>query len=344
MEDAIKCIERNKTGIAIVADENGRLIQTIVDGDIRRALLAHLPLDTPINKVLSVKRDPQFKKPLTVKPNATYDDAEKIMLEKGIQQIPIVDDANCVVGIYTLRDILNKQSNLTVAIMAGGFGKRLKPLTNITPKPMLPVGGKPLLSLQIEKLQKAGVKHITIIVHYKAEMIMEYFKDGSDFGVQIEYIVENEPRGTAGSLSEITNWNGPKLILNADILVELNLKNLLNFHIANNTDMTLTVRNHIVSIPFGVIENDGHHVTKLDEKPTYQYNINSGIYLINPSIQKLIPKFGHFDMSDLIEISLCNSKTVVSYPISGFWSDIGMHSDYEEIHTLFSQEKPKFRF
>ncbi len=344
MEDAIKCIERNKSGIAIVADENGRLIHTIVDGDIRRALLAHLPLDTPINNVLSVKKDPQFKKPLTVSSNATYEDAEKIMLQTGIQQIPIVDKNNCVVGIYTLRDVLKKQSNLSVVIMAGGFGKRLQPLTNTTPKPMLPIGGKPLLALQIEQLQKAGVQQITIIVHYKADMIMEYFKDGYDFGVQIDYIIENKPRGTIGSLSEITNWLDPKLILNADILAEMNLKNLVNFHLANKSDITLTIKKHIVSIPYGVIKNDGKHVLRLDEKPSYSYNVSAGIYIINPSVRNLIPNTGYFDMSDLIQKSLSKRKTIVSYPISGFWSDIGIHSDYEEILTLFSKEKAQFQF
>lgn len=330
IREAIITIDRNARGIVLVTDEALRLLGTVTDGDVRRVILAGVDLDSEVGVLLARKADSSYARPVVAPAGAGRAQLLALMQERSVHQIPLLDEQGCVVGLATLDDLLPGQGSAVQAvIMAGGFGKRLFPLTADLPKPMLPVGGRPLLERTIDQLRIAGIKQVNITTHYLAEKITEYFGDGSAFGVQLSYVAEDRPLGTAGALGLIAAPTEPVLVINGDILTNVDFRAMLAFHREQHADLTVAVRQYEVRIPYGVVESDGPYVKRIREKPQHSFLVNGGIYLLEPSVYDYIPPGERFDMPDLIQALLDRGRPVVSFPIVEYWLDIGQVADYE---------------
>lgn len=333
LREAMMCIDQNAQGIALVTAQSGSLLATITDGDIRRAVLAGTDLDSPISTILLSKAQSVYPKPITARVGTPIDDLVKLMRKHVVHQIPLLDENEHVVALFSTNSLL-KQTDapapMEAVVMAGGFGKRLRPLTLDIPKPMLPIGDRPLLQHIIEQLQTSGVKEVNITTHYKPEKITEHFGNGQKFGVNITYVSEDTPLGTAGALGLLTNLESPLLVINGDILTSTDFRAMYAYHQQYNADLTVAVRQYEVKVPYGVVECSGARVTQLREKPTYSFFVNAGIYLLQPEVRQFIPDFRRYDMTDLINALLQANKTVINFPVIEYWLDIGCHTDYEQ--------------
>lgn len=335
IRQAIATIDANAKGIALVTDNQTHLIATITDGDIRRAIISGTDLDAPLTSLIGEKKS----KPVTALVGTPEPNLLHLMTENSIRQIPLIDSENKVVDIALLSDLVKDyELPLSAVVMAGGFGTRLRPLTDNIPKPMLPLGDKPILERTIEQLRKAGIHRLNVTTHYLGEVITKHFGDGKDFGVDIEYVKEEQPLGTAGSLSLLKPPQEPLLVMNGDIVTKLDFRALLNYHQENEADMTVGVKQEEFQIPYGEVETDGVLITGITEKPIKRYFINAGIYLLNPDVCQLIPSNEPYDMPSLIQELISRGRRVVSFPIHEYWLDIGKHPDYQKAMSDIEQE------
>ncbi|MCP4670888.1 MAG: CBS domain-containing protein [Desulfobacula sp.] len=328
IKETIAIIDKGALQIAIVVDGDGKLLGTVTDGDIRRGILKGISLDESVKRIFYVS-------PLTASIDDDPQTMHKIMKEQLINQLPIVDHQGRVVEFMFLRDILEKKSNKNpVVLMAGGLGTRLRPLTDSCPKPLLKVGGTPLLETILERFISYDFDNFYISVNYKAEMIEDYFGDGSKWGVNIKYLKETKRLGTAGSVKLLPEKSQlPVIVMNGDLLTKVDFKKLLEFHINNNklsdTKATMCVREYNMQIPYGVVKQDGNRLMQLDEKPVQRFFVNGGIYVFEPDMIDLIPDDEYFDMTDLFDKMMDKDlKTVVSQ-IREYWMDIGHKRDFE---------------
>ncbi len=331
LRDAVSRIDAMRLGIALVVDAEGRLIGTVTDGDVRRAVLANVGLDRPVQAVLDRKADSPFPRPITAQGDADPAALLSLLQQYGITHLPLVDAQGRPVDLVTTDDFLPEQggSGLQAVIMAGGPGSRLRPLTEEVPKPMLPIGGRPLMEIIIEQLRDAGIHRVNVTTHHRREKITGHFGDGRNFGVEINYVEEDQPLGTAGALGLLAAPTETMLVINGDILTQVGIRAMLAFHREHRADLTVAVQPYAIQVPYGVIESEGPRVTRLTEKPRLQFFVNAGIYLIEPVVHSHIPSGGRFDMTDLIDRLLEAGRTVVSFPLHEYWRDIGQHEDYE---------------
>jgi dTDP-glucose pyrophosphorylase/CBS domain-containing protein len=332
IRQAITCIDRDPLrGIALVVDGEQRLLGTITDGDVRRAMLTGLNLEAPVSALLACKANSPYHQPVTAPVGTPPDVLLQLMQDRGIRQIPLLDESGRVARLVTLGELVSKSDlPLHAVVMAGGLGTRLRPLTEDLPKPMLPVGGRPLLEHIIKQLQQAGIRRINVTTYYKPEKIIEYFGDGRSFGVELSYVNEDRPLGTGGGLGLIPVPQEPQLVINGDILTQINFRAMLTYHQEHRSDMTVAVRRYDLQVPYGVIECDGSKVYGLREKPHLAFFVNAGIYLLEPSVYRFIPNGQHFNMTDLIQWLLNAGQQVTSFPIREYWLDIGQYADYEQ--------------
>lgn len=322
--EVIEIIQSANKQIALVIDQKGHLLGTITDGDVRRAILKNLPLDTLASQIMQH----EFT---AGKVGMTSVEIYALMCAKLLRHIPLVDDEGMLVDLVWISDLLRQHElDIPAVIMAGGFGKRLRPLTEHVPKPMLPVNGRPLLEHIIQQLQRAGIRKVNLTTHYLEDVILKHFGDGHEFGVDLQYVREEEPLGTAGSLSLLETFHEPLLVMNSDILTKVDFRAMLDFHTEHQADMTVAVRKQEFQIPFGVIEHEGIHITGISEKPVQQCFINAGIYLIDPKICQLIPPNRPYDMPHLIQELIKRELRIISFPVHEYWVDIGRLSDYEK--------------
>jgi NDP-sugar pyrophosphorylase family protein len=228
--------------------------------------------------------------------------------------------------------------------MAGGFGSRLHPITKDLPKPMLPIGDRPLMELTIRRLHRAGIRRINITTYFLPEKIIDYFGDGKPFGVEINYVKEESPLGTAGALGLMQVPKDPLLVINGDILTTMDFRAMLIYHRRHKADLTVAVRHYDIRIPYGVLECDSHRVRRLREKPTYSFFVNAGIYLLQPTVHRYIPnnQRQRYDMTDLIETLIADGRAVVSFPVMEYWLDIGQHADYQQAQADLKKGRPSF--
>lgn len=329
IREAIARIDRTSAGIALAVDAEERLAGTITDGDVRRALLAGFSLDSPVQTLLDHKPSLAPRVPTTALLGTAVAQLLELMNRHDLRHIPLVDAGGRVVGISLLSDFVQEyQLPLRALVMAGGYGNRLRPLTDERPKPMLPIGDRPLLEVIVGQLQAAGIRRVNVATHYKADVIAQHFGDGRRFGVDIEYVNEDQPLGTAGALGLLAESNEPLLVMNGDILTRVNVSALLDFHRSNSADMTVAVRPYEYQIPYGVLKTDGTRITAIDEKPVVQHLISAGIYLLNGNLCRLVPGGQRYDMTDLIERVLAEGHRVISFPLREYWVDIGRAEDY----------------
>lgn len=331
IRNVIACIDRNAKGIALVVDADRHLLGTVTDGDVRRAILANVGLDEPVRYLIENKHSKRYTKPIAAQAGLSAAEQLKLMQAADIRHLPLVDESNRVVDLVIKDDWLDMDTlPLSGVIMAGGFGTRLRPLTDDLPKPMLPMGDRPLMQRTVEKFQAAGIRNISVTTHYMPEKIMDYFGDGAEFGVDINYVHETQPLGTAGALGLIDQPNEPLLVINGDILTEVDFRAMLSHHQKYQAMITVAVRQYAFQVPYGVIQCEGPHVRQLQEKPSYNFLVNAGIYLLEPNVYQYIPNNQRFDMTDLIQAVLEEQGTVISFPIVEYWLDIGQHADYEQ--------------
>ena len=329
VRQALQQIEKASTGIALIVDDARHLLGTMTDGDARRAILNGLGLDAPVSDILARKSASTAAKPLTVPEGTPRERILRLMQERVIRHVPIVDAEGRVTELVTLEELVPKDHlPLQAVIMAGGFGKRLHPLTENLPKPMLPVGDKPLMELIVNQLKGAGIDKVNVTTHFEPEKIKDHFGDGSSFGVQMNYVSEETPLGTAGALSLMSEKDAPLLVINGDILTQVDFRAMRTFHREHHADITVGVRQYDFQVPYGVIESDGAMVTGVQEKPVLNFFVNAGIYLLEPSVHKYIPRGERFDMTDLIKALLKQGRPVANFPIVEYWLDIGQHADY----------------
>ena len=281
----IECIDRSgQISLALLVDDRKRLVSVFTDGDIRRAILGGLALDAPITDLLPIKAKMPNSKAVTAPVDTDRQNLLEIMQKKAVRQLPLVDKHQRVVDVVLLRDLLpRKSANLQAMIMAGGFGKRLRPLTNNIPKPMLPVGGRPLMEHIVEQLHDAGIRRVNVATHYKSEQIVEHFGSGKAFGVEMNYLNEDRPLGTGGALNLLDVPKGPLLVVNGDVLTNVDYRQMFEFHQDNKADMTVAVNLHIINVPFGVVDCEETRIRELREKPDIKLLVNAGIYLIEPA-------------------------------------------------------------
>ena len=331
IRDVMTCIDRNAKGIALVVDKEHRLLGTVTDGDVRRAILAEIDLEKPVSELLIRKASSPYPTPVTAPVGTERAALLQLMQERSVRHAPLLDGAGRVVDLVTLDELLPDQVlPVQAVIMAGGFGKRLHPLTEKVPKPMLSVGGRPLMERIVEQLREAGIQQIAITTYYKPEKIAAHFGDGNNFGVHINYVTEDRPLGTAGALGLMEKPNNPLLVINGDILTQMNFRAMLAYHQDHKADLTVAVRKYDLKVPYGVIESDGAFVQELVEKPSLSFFVNAGIYLLEPSVSHYVPKGQHLDMTDLIQRLLEEQCPIASFPIVEYWLDIGQPAAYDQ--------------
>jgi len=319
--EAVSRLDSAGLGIVLVTDSGGRLLGTITDGDIRRALLAGRDLARPLAEFLDTKNNPVYPRPVSLPSHASPDEIRRVMTERKIRHVPLLDHNGRVVDLARLEDLIeSRHQPLTAVVMAGGLGTRLRPLTEDTPKPMLPVGGRPLLERTIERLKAAGVHDVVVSTRYKARKVQEHFDDGSRFGVRVGYVTEDRPMGTAGSLRLMDRPDSTLLVLNGDVLTSVDFGAMREFHAEHDAALTVGVREYKFSVPYGVVDCDGVRVAGLREKPTYTSFVNAGVYLLEPSVFDVFPETdAPFNMTDLIERLVEGGRAVVSFPIHEYW-------------------------
>ena len=328
--DLLRCIDANRSGIALVVDADGRLLATATDGDLRRATLSRVTVETPIAELLSEGRI--SRNFVALGPEDGAAEAEALMLEKHIRHVPQLDAEGRPIDLYLqdelARRAVDPDAALSAVVMAGGFGTRMRPLTQEMPKPMLPVDGQPLLERMIRHMNRSGIDSVHITTHYLKEKITEHFGDGERFGVDLAYVDEEKPMGTAGALRLMERPRSATLIINGDVLTDLDFRAMHRFHQEHGASMTMAVRDYSLTVPYGVVESEGGHVSRVVEKPRHDYFINAGIYIIEPAAIDHIPEGVRFDMTDLVDALLAAGETVASFPLREYWLDIGCQEDY----------------
>lgn len=325
LEQAIHVLEREALRIVMVVDDQCKLLGTITDGDVRRALIKKNRIDTPLSEAM-------FQGPTTA---SVYDDREKIlemMKSKDLLQVPILDTNGCVVGLETLQHLLHKSRfDNPVFLMAGGLGARLRPLTNDIPKPLLKVGNKPILEMILNQFIETGFYNFYISTHYKAEMVRAHFGGGEQWGVTIQYIHEEKPLGTAGALGLLPDElpDMPIIMANGDLLTKVNFDRLLQFHNEQGGAATMCVRSYDLQVPYGVVESEDGRIKSIVEKPVHNFFVNAGIYVLNPCVVKMIDGHSYLDMPNLLEQRIDEGDQVNMFPVHEYWLDIGQMEEYE---------------
>lgn len=325
--DAMRSLEDSGSQIVVVVDERDRLVGILTDGDIRRAILGGASPATPVEPYLN--RDG-----LTVTAAVGRADVLELMQARQISQIPVLGQDDRVVGLHLLHQMLSiaERPNRAV-VMAGGRGSRLGPLTDTTPKPMLPVAGRPILERIVLHLVGHGIRHIYLSVNYLAEIIEAHFGDGRAFGCTIEYLRESEPLGTGGSLSLLPRGAErpahPFLVMNGDLVTQADVGAMIDFHLAGGQVATMAVRHYFHQIPFGCVDVEGDRLVAFVEKPTTSRLVNAGIYLLDPSVLDLLNPAEVLTMPDLVDRVRTSGGTARVFETDEEWIDVGRHEELD---------------
>lgn len=309
--------------ILFVIDHEGKLIGSLTDGDIRRGLLNNFTVSSKIDDI--IQPNPHFIK-------KGENDIQKIInyRDRMFKILPVVDEQMKVVNVINFRNI-RSYLPIDAVIMAGGRGLRLQPLTDVMPKPLLKVGGKPIMEYNLDLLASYGVEDFWVTVKYLGEQIQNYFGNGSKKNIKIEYVWETEPLGTIGAVSKIVNFKHDYLlVINSDLLTNIDFENFYLDFINKNADFAVLTIPYNVKIPYGVFETENASIKSLKEKPIYTYFSNGGVYLMKKEVLKYIPKNSLYNSTDLIESLIAKDYKVISYPFSGYWLDVGKHDDFEK--------------
>ena len=334
MEDVINVLSEESLRIAIIVGEENRIQGIVTDGDIRRALVKGCTIKSHVDEFMC-------RNPLVASSDKSRVEILNMMKERDLLVIPLVNEENRVVGVETVSQELEvKKYDNPVFLMAGGFGKRLSPLTDHVPKPMLKVGSKPILETILEQFAENGFHNIYISTHYKADILKEYFKEGKKWGVNIQYVHEEEPLGTAGSIGLLpeTNSDLPIIVMNGDLLTKVNFERLLEFHGECGGVATMCAREYDFEVPYGIVESQGNAVKKIVEKPVHSFFVNAGIYVITAGLARSISKNVYLDMPTFLNSQLEDNGQINVYPVHEYWLDIGQMEEYQLARQNYSEE------
>lgn len=340
--EAIEILNAGHKRIALVVDGDLTLLGVVTDSNFRRAILEHLDLSQPVSEIMR-------RKPVTATPNTTDVELLELMETTTHYQIPVVDGDGRVLDIRFLNDVLNaeRQNDVRDAIiMVGGLGTRLYPMTKDTPKPLLPVGGRPLLFTIIDQLLAAGIFRIHLTVNYRSEVVTERVQNEPRYRDHVRFIEESKRLGTAGALSLLKDRpTGPFVVMNGDLLTKVAIDEMVRFHRHERNVMTVALRREKFPIPYGVAEVQGTRILRLVEKPEHTHFINTGVYVMEPYVLDRVPSDTYYDMTTLIGDLLANDLRVGSFPVYEYWLDIGTPSqlekareDYDNVFGLQSKE------
>jgi dTDP-glucose pyrophosphorylase len=332
IREAMQIIDTTAVQIALVNDEQSRLVGVITDGDIRRGLLESIPLDAPVNRIMN-------RNFTSVGPDATREEILRLMKVKALRQIPVVDEQGRVVDLKVLEEMIQlpPQDNW-VLLMGGGLGTRLRPLTDDCPKPLLKVGNKTLLETILENFIEYGFKKFYLSVNYKAQMIENIFGDGSRWGATIRYLREEAPLGTAGALGLLPERPTlPLIVMNADVLSKVNIQHLMDFHRGHQAIATMCIWEYHFQVPYGVVRTDQHRLVSIDEKPRQKFFVNAGVYILEPEVVDFVPRNAFLDMTSLFERLIAQGHKIIAFPIREYWTDIGQPADLDRANGEFSE-------
>jgi dTDP-glucose pyrophosphorylase len=331
LRDAIARIDKSGMALALVLDGAGRLAGVLSDGDVRRAILRGCDLATPTSKVMNPR-------PTSAPATSTSEELLALMRRKVLRHVPLLDEHKVVVGLATL-DALSgviERPNWVV-LMAGGLGTRLRPLTEATPKPMLPVSGKPILQNILESFAEQGFRRFYISVNYLADSIRNHFGDGSNWGVEINYLLESKRLGTAGALSLLPERPAESMIvMNGDLLTRVRFDGMLHFHSEHGAAATMAVREYDFQVPYGVVRMQGSSISGIDEKPVHRFFVNAGIYALSPDVLDHVPADDYLDMTTLFERVMATPNQVFAYPVREYWLDVGRLEEFERAQSEWS--------
>lgn len=329
---ALNAIDQSGLQIALVVSDGQLLEGVVTDGDIRRGLLEGLSLDSPVAEVMN-------ESPTTADWREDRDHLLSVMRHRRLHQIPLLNDQGKLMGLEVIDDLLGPADRKNWAVlMAGGLGTRLRPLTRDVPKPLVEVGGKPILEISLERLLDHGFRQFYISVNYKAEMIEDYFGGGSEWDAEITYLREDEKLGTAGSLSLLPEGaEDPLLVMNGDILTTLNFTHLMQYHGRHETAATMCVRDHDMQVPYGVIRTDKHRIVDITEKPIQRFFVNAGIYVLDSATLPYVDGGERLDMPEFFQRLQEIGESTAVFPLREYWTDIGRSEDLETANERYNE-------
>ena len=335
-EQAIEVLHKGGMRIAFILDQKSTLLGIITDGDIRHSLLKNKNMNIPVVEVMN-------SQPITASINDDKEDILRMMKEHNILHIPIIDSKGYLVDLETIHNKISKPKlDNAIVIMAGGYGKRLLPLTKDTPKPLLKVGAMPILESIIKRFINFGFHNFFISTYFKSEMIKDYFNEGSEWNVTIQYLEEEVPLGTGGALTLLPEdlSNLPLILMNGDLVTEVDFSSLLDNHNKSGTDATICVVEYDFQVPYGVIEikEEDLKVKTITEKPTHKFFINAGIYVLNQNVIKNLDKTTYIDMPELLgkRVNLGNGVNI--FPMYERWLDIGEIKEFNQANNLLNDD------
>lgn len=321
----MRSLEKSGIEITLIVDDHNRLVGTLTDGDIRRALLKGATLDSALA--------PHLPKNFTaVGPKTGRAEVLDLMQSRTISQIPIVDAEGKLVGIHLLHEVLGaiERPNWAV-VMAGGQGTRLRPLTETIPKPMIRVAGRPILERIVLHLVSFGIRRVFLSINYLGNVIEDHFGDGARFGCRIEYIREDKALGTGGALAELpAPPEAPLVVMNGDLITQADIGAMLEYHQSGGQQVTLGVHRYFHTVPFGCVELDGERITRMEEKPRLSAIVNAGIYVLAPDLIARIPRGQEFPLPSLLEQCMSRGETVAAFEIEDDWTDIGQRDQLKQ--------------
>ena len=330
IKEAIMNLSASSMQIILITNDNDMLLGVVNDGDIRRGILKGLTVDNSIADVMN-------NNPIVVREDVASETVIQMMSSNHFTVIPVVDENKKVLGLYLLNEMIAKEKKLNkIIIMAGGRGERLLPKTKDCPKPLLPINGKPMLEHIILKARDEGFSRFVIAIHYLGSMIQEYFGDGSSWDIEIEYLNEEQPLGTAGAISLINERpNLPVIVTNADIISDITYVRLLDFHNQHQDVIaTMAVRLYETQHPFGVVSTSGVDIVSFEEKPILRNNVNAGVYVLEPKVFDYLEKNSYCDMPTLFNTLQINKLRTIVYPIHESWKDIGHLEEYNKANNI----------
>lgn len=330
--EAMRVIDNSALRIALVTDENLRLVGVVTDGDIRRGILNGVGLERAVEGIM-------YRSFAVADQSMSKEETIALMQNMELLQLPVVDQEGRVVDLKVLTEMIKLQkADNWIVLMAGGLGNRLRPLTDNCPKPLLMLGNKPILEIILDNLIEGGFKKFFISVNYKAEMIEQHFGDGNRWGAEIIYLREKRAMGTAGALGLLPDKPvEPLIVMNADLLTNVNIHHFLDFHHAQKALATMCVRDYQFQVPFGVVNIDQHRLVSIDEKPIHRFFVNAGIYALSPVALDYVPGGVPYDMTRLFEDITAHGHETAVFPIREDWLDIGRPDDYAKAHDRYCQ-------
>ncbi len=327
IRDVLVAMGKHRQQIALVVDDDDQLLGTVTDGDVRRSIIHEISADRPIRDIMN-------SSPATAHPSSTRSEQLGIMSELAIHHLPLVEERGRVVGLIHRERLLESTESEkpnTAVLLAGGLGKRLQPLTDNIPKPLLKLGGRPILETIIRQLRDHGITQFYVSLNHMGDQIKSYFGNGAKLNVSIKYLEETTPLGTAGPLSLISPVPAdPILVMNGDILTSIDFSSLLDFHRQQGADLTLSTKEFDIEIPYGVVNMDRETVQAIFEKPVKKFLVSAGIYVIEPHLLEGLILNKQKDMPEFIRGAIDNGKNVAGFPIYEYWLDIGQIEEFKQ--------------